>query len=374
MNPQLVKLGRVHRAMAEARLDLLLVNGPANVWYLSGYPLALSGLQGRGYGRNASVLLPVGGEPVLVPGFFEEQISRARAWTVDIEPFSDYVQIPVVAAAEIARRRGFALGRVGIEWEHLSAHFANALAEALPESQLVPADALLDELRAVKDAQETAGIEGTYARGAAAMREVLGQTSAGAAEVDVHNRLTVAMMRALWSEKVDGSVLSDSRIAEWNGQAGPRRLSAGDWVRLEYTCAAGGYPARLCRMGTVGQPSVSQADQYERYLDAAREGLRAVRPGILGSGVFKAFHTALVKRGLEPAGGAVGFGLGYAPVERPYLAAQERWPLQEGMVLSVEPSTREGFRANWIVVVGRAEPNSFEAPMPADKLFSIRAH
>lgn len=366
-----IVLDQVHRAMHSRAIDLLLVNSPANVWYLSGYPLALSGLQGRGYGRNATVLVPRGGNPVLVPGRFEEQISRARAWVTDIEPFEDYVQIPVVAAGEVAQRRGFPMSRIGIELEHLSVRFVGALACAFPHSELVPVDTMLDQIRAIKQNEEIAGITSVYADVCDAIRQALRKRPPAGRESELHNHITVAIIRGLWSEKVDGSVVAGERIAVWNGQALPIEIRPGGWVRLEYTCARDGYPARLCRMGVVGVPAAEQARRFRRYVGAVRTGLGILRPGVAGKDVWQALTESLMSGGLEPAGGAVGFGLGYGPIERPYLSEHEDEVLRPGMVLSIEPGTREGLRANWIAVLEPGGSRLVQTALPPEELITL---
>ncbi len=369
--PRVVDLARVHQAMARAGLEVLIVNSPSNLWYLSGYPLALSGLQGRGYGRNAAAILPAGGEPILVPGQFEEQIARARAWAVDIEPFSDYVVVPVVAAAEVIRRRGLPHNRVGVELAHLSEQFSRALHQALPRSELVPVDEMLDRLRAVKSPAEIEGFEATLRQSARGAKNALQGTRVRESEVDVHNRLAMGMITTLWSEKVDGGVLSGPRISLSNGQVSDRVLAAGDWVRLDYVCASGGYPARVCRTGTVGQPSSSQADIFRRYAEGVQLALQQLAPGMTGADVHARLKEAIDANQVGPVEGAVGYGLGYGPVERPFLATGETWTLTPAMVLSIEPLTADGLLASWLVVMGEKTARVVESEFPPDRLFAI---
>ncbi len=369
--PRVADLGRVHKAMTHARLDAILVNSPVNVWYLSGYPLALSGLQGRGYGRNASVLVPAGGEPILVPGRFEEQITRARAWATDVEPFNDYVEVPVAAAAGVLRRRGLPHTRVGIEEAHLSDRFMRALREALPGTEFVSADEMLDQVRAIKSAAEIDGIENALKRSVAGALNGLNSAQAGQRERDVHNHLVASTIRTLWSEKVDGSTLSGPRITLWNGQTTDRALASGDLVRLDYLCVSASFPARICRVGTVGKPSSSQADLFTRYAEAVREGIERLRGGVSGADAHAQITKALDAKRIQVAEGAVGHGLGYGPIERPFLAPGERWTLAPGMVLSVEPPTGDGLLASWLVVIGENGARVVDAPFPPNRLFTI---
>lgn len=372
MNTQsVVDLDRVHRAMAEQRLDALIVNSPANVWYLSGYPLALSGLQGRGYGRNASVVVPHKGAPILVPGFFEEQISRARAWATEIEPFGDYVMVPVAAAAQVLARRGLPRRRVGVELGHLSERFHRALREALPDSELVAADEMLDQLRAVKSAPEIAGIENALRRSAEGLKQGLAAAKAGGREIDVHNRLVESMIRALWSEKVDGSLLCGPRVSLWNAQVSDRLIAAGDWIRLDYTTALASYPARLVRMGVAGQPSAAQEGAFRRYAASVRQALDRLTSGMTAAAAYAQILDSLQASQVHVVEDTSGFGLGYGPIERPYLTAGESWKLAPGMVLSVEPRTVDGLQASWLVVVGEKTGRVVNSPLPPDELFAI---
>jgi Xaa-Pro aminopeptidase len=367
-----VDLDRVHRAMAEQQLDALIVNHGPNVWYFSGYPLALSGLQGRGYGRNASVIVPVKGDPILVPGFFEEQISRARAWAAEIEPFSDYIQVPVAAAAQVLQRRGLPHRRVGIELNHLSERFHRALWETLPDTDWVAADEMLDGLRAVKSSAEIAGIENTLRRSAEGVKKGLAAAKAGDREIDLHNRLVESMIRAMWSEKIDGSLLCGPRVPLWNAQVSDRPIASGDWIRLDYTTMLASFPARLSRMGVAGQPSAAQEGAFRRYAASVRQALEKVTPGMTGADAHTQIVDGLQASGVDVVEDAAGFGLGYGPVERPYLTPGETWKLQQGMALSVEPRTRSGLQASWLVVIGEKTARVVDSPLPPDELFVVQ--
>lgn len=368
---RVVDVKGVHQAMATARLDAIIANSPVNVWYLSGYPLALSGLQGRGYGRNASVVVPAGREPILVPGRFEEQITRARAWVTDIEPFNDYVEVPVAAAAEVMRQRGVPYGRVGVELEHLSERFMRALRQALPGTELVAADETLDGLRAVKSPTEIEGMESALKRAAKGAMDGLTGARAGQREFEVHTRIVGSLVRALWSEKVDGSTLSGPRTMLWNGQSGDRPLASGNWVRLDYTCVAASFAVRICRMGTVAQPSSAQADLFRRYGHGVREALPRLRSGVTGAKARALIAESLGAQKVQVFEGALGYGLGYGPVERPYLASSESWTLAPGMMLSVEPPTIDGLQASWLVLVTGTGVRVVDSPFPPEKLFTI---
>lgn len=369
--PRAADFKRLHDAMAADRLDAIIANSPENVWYLSGYPLAFSGLQGRGYGRNATVIVPAGREPILVPGKFEEQITRARAWATDIEPFNDYVEVPVAAAAEVIRRRELSHGRVGIEMEHLSERFMRALRAALPAAELVPADETLDRLRAVKSPAEIEGMEHALTRATKGALEGLAVARAGQREFELHTSVVDRLIRALWSEKVDGSTLSGPRTLLWNGQSGDRVLAPGDWVRLDYVCASASFAARVCRMGTVGQPSLEQADQLSRYGQGVRTALSRLRAGVAAAHAHALVAESLSAKKVRVVDGALGYGLGYGPIERPYLTSGETWTLAPGMVLSVEPPTDEGLQASWLVVIEERGARVVETSFPPEQLFTI---
>jgi Xaa-Pro aminopeptidase len=369
-NIQVVDLSRVHRGMSQAGIDLLLVNQPENVWYLSGYPLAITGLQWRGYGRSAVVLVPRGADPILVPGKFEVQITKARAWVKDLEPFDDYVTPPVVGAAEAIRRRGLNHRWIGIEREHLCDRFGQLLQEAFPDSEFVRADDLLAHLRARKGSIETAGVIKAYLSAAEAAASALNQATDARREIDLRNQLAFALMRTFWTAQMDVGVVSGPRISIHHGQAGERQFNHGDWIRIECTIVDASYPARVCRMGTCGSASTKQQAMYSGYVDACTRALGRVTVGMTGAGAYDAFRKELQNGGHTLLGG-VGFGLGYGVVEPPYLAAGSREVLEPGMTLSLEPMTDTGIGVNWTVLVEDGGLREVQSSFGPDRLFAV---
>jgi Xaa-Pro dipeptidase len=362
---------RVHRVMSDAGLDLLLLNAPANVWYVSGYPLALSGLQRRGYARNAVVIVPIGGPPILVVGAFEEQISRVGSWLSDIETFDDYLVPPVVGAAEVVKRRRLPRKFVGIEYDHLSERFSRLLRDALPEASIISADRLCETVRMSKDPHEIAGMEAAYQAASLAAAQVLQETTAGLSESDVRNRIMAVLVRTLWSERVDGSVLSGPRIVARNGQASERKLAPGDWVRLDYTFMHGSHAGRLSRMGAVGNPSGDQRERFRAYASACIEGIGQLRSGQTGAEVHERFRAEFARHAVGEVIGGAGSGIGYGPVEPPYLVPGETRRLISGAILSIEPMTADGLCANWMVHVQESGVRMLDCAFLSDALFVI---
>jgi Xaa-Pro aminopeptidase len=125
-------------------------------------------------------------------------------------------------------------------------------------------------------------------------------------------------------------------------------------------------------MGTIGEPTSAQQDLYQRYVDACTKAIQGLKLGMRGADASDGFNREFRGRGLSLLGWATGFGLGYGPVEPPYLSSAEELELHPGMVVSLEPMIKEGIRANWEIVVEESGARILDSPFAAERLFVAR--
>ena len=152
--PQEEFAGRVERARAvlESRgIDVLLVTGPENIFYLTGQ-------QTPGYYTYQALLLPVDGEPVFILRQLEVLNLVANSFLDRIEPYPDNAD-PVDVTVDAIRRAGWARMRIAVDeraWFMPIAIYKALLAEL---GDLVDGSGAIEQLRAVKSPSEIAKLE-----------------------------------------------------------------------------------------------------------------------------------------------------------------------------------------------------------------------
>ena len=328
-------VGKLELAMAERGLDALVATSPENVAWASG---AAPPSQKTVRSRLAAAIVPRHGGSELVAIALEGPVVRTQSRLDSIRLYEEFVEDPVLVFADSLRQRGLDSGLIGVEETHLSHADYEKLATALPAARLVRADALFAELRMVKTPSEIAAIRdiGTAAETIAA--EVFERFGAGSTEREIANFVAERYAEAGGDGLTMLVVASGPRSAAVNAPPTGRVLEPGDMLRLDIIGTKGRYHSDVARTAVVGEPTAEQQRVYDLLLGVHHRCLAALRPGALTSGVYRIYRDAMDEAGLPPYH-FVGHGLGITLHEDPFVNALSSIPLEEGMVLCIEPLT-----------------------------------
>ena len=131
-----------------------------------------------------------------------------------------------------------------------------------------------------------------------------------------------------------------------HGIPGPRRLHAGDLVKLDVTAELDGFYADACRTVAVGTPKPAAARLVSTAEGALKRGLAVARAGAPLNAIGGAVEEAVVARGAAVCGELSGHGIGRRIHEAPdvpnlFVPGLDE-PLTEGLVITVEPIIAAG--------------------------------
>lgn len=119
---------------------------------------------------------------------------------------------------------------------------------------------------------------------------------------------------------------------------GERTLRPGDLILLDFGCRVNGYCCDVTRMLSMGFPGNQVMQAYNAVRLAHRRCCEAIKPGAVCSDVDMLARDVIREAGYP---GAFSFALGHAigldVHEAPQLSPVCHEPLQQGMVLTVEP-------------------------------------
>ena len=143
-----------------------------------------------------------------------------------------------------------------------------------------------------------------------------------------------------------GTVLISVNDEVVHGIPGPRRLAAGDLVKLDVTVEKDGYIADAARSVIVE----SGSDLATRLVVCAREAFAAAlavaRAGTKVNAISRAVETTVRARGFTVMRGLTGHGVGRAIHEAPSVPNHydpwQRDVLTDGLVLTIEPIISAG--------------------------------
>jgi Xaa-Pro aminopeptidase len=317
---------RVSEQLAERGLDALLVTHLVNVRWLTGFT-----------GSNGLALVGVGEQRLFLTDFryltqAGEQLDAG--WRREIAPEILQTSASFVGGDGAPVRLGFDDATLSVkDYESLKGKLAEGV-------ELVPAGGLIEELRAVKDADEQAKIRAAAKLADDALTEVLSRGLAGRTERDVALDLEVTMRKA-GAEAVSFSPIVASGAHSALPHASPRdvEIPKNTLVTIDWGAQLDGYASDCTRTYATG-PDLDPRDRevYELVLRAQLESLAAVRAGAGGREVDAVARDVITAAGHgEHFGHGLGHGVGAEVHEGPRLSQRSEATLETGQVVTVEP-------------------------------------
>jgi Xaa-Pro dipeptidase len=280
--------------MEERGLDAVLVSGPENQYYLTGYET--TGF----HSFPQTLIVPREGSPLLVTRQLEES-NAAAAYALGSRGYRDDDN-PAEVLGLALYGLGLAEATLGVEkavpW--LTVRLFEALQRALPTATLVDVSGLVELMRAVKSPAEIAYMRQAAVAVAAGMRAGLAAIREGVNEREIAAAVFPARILAgshfvRNPTYITAGPRSALAHATWLG----RTLVQGDVVFLEMGANVRHYDAALIRTGIVGPPSDLLRSAANASLAGLTAALATVRAGIPASDVYRATRDAIAKEGCE---------------------------------------------------------------------------
>lgn len=315
------RLARVRKAMAERDIDVLFVEDPSNMAWLTGY-------DGWSFYVHQGVIVLHDADPIWWGRRQDANGAWRTVWMSEdrVAGYDDrYIQSPVRHAmqdlAERLRDLGYGGRRIGLELEnyYFSAKAYLTLREALPEAELVDATALVNWQRAVKSAEEVA-----FMRKAARISEKIVDGIVERVEPGLNkNELVGEILRdaARGAEDAWGDYAAIVPLLPSGADAAAPHLTwdgrpfvKGQATFFEIAGCYRRYHAPFCRTVFLGRPPQDMLDAEKALVDGLEAGLEAARAGNRAGQVADALFAALEKAGIRKEG-RCGYpiGLSYPP-------------------------------------------------------------
>ena len=332
---------RVSKRLAAEELDALLVTGPANLRYLTGFT-----------GSN--------GYAVVGPGIRRfvtdfRYVERARTEVPDF----DREQGPPQLLRALAEGWPDGPVRLGFDDEAVSVRTHARLAELLPDRvELAPASGVVEAERAVKEPGELARIRAAAALADDVYDWLVEWGIVGRTEQDVAVALEHQMrLRGASGPSFPSIVASGEQGALPHAEPRDVPIPRDVLVTLDIGARLDGYCSDCTRTWATGEIGDELRDVYALVLRAQLSALAAVRPGPTGREVDAVARDLIAEAGHgDEFGHGLGHGVGLEVHEAPRLSrhgADAR--LEPGNVVTVEPGVylpgRGGVRIEDLVTV-----------------------
>lgn len=324
----------LRNSLKASGIDALLVSGPANIRYLSGFS-----------GSSAHILITE------KHGFFFTD-SRYKSQVTDEPPAGLKVQIYKSSFADIMKRvERLGIKKLGIESSVFTMESYGRLKGLIASSatkfggvKMIPTTGFVEGARIVKDASELRSIRAAIEVSKRAFASIEKTWLLGRTEQEVAFALELAVRKPRKRGDVADAMGFDTIVASGRLGAKPHAvptdkvIKAGELVTIDMGVSLNGYNSDETRTYGVGRLSKRQRDIYATVKDAHDRAIEAVRPGVKASKVDSAARAYIKKAGFAKYfGHGTGHGVGLDVHEGPYIGPGNDTILRAGMVITIEP-------------------------------------
>jgi Xaa-Pro aminopeptidase len=324
--------------MEQEGYDALLLPGNAEATQ-RGYLRYVS--DWRLWGGKGFVVLPRQGEPVLILGAGSQpNWAKEVGWIEDIRAAQDMLD----EVAAVIQAHGLARGRIGIPGLHHVLLHGDALRlqALLPAATLVDATRSVDDVMAVKSAEELAGMADTYGRIVAALEVLKENLVPGRSEREV---MAAAVYKLAELGCLDGIAHLTHQIRPFFHPPTERVITPDDIIKVSLEFAGPtGYWIELAGIYSFQEPPERQVRFYQTTLKALGNVAAMLKPGAVGGDVTRAIEATyqddgwtITRRGLWD-----GHLIGLNVIRPPYGLIDDVNQFQENMVFNVHPGIMVG--------------------------------
>lgn len=331
MRPEIVL--RLQAMMREHALDAAILVSPENFAYACGFVVPSQPLMRW---RHAACVVTLDGRSAILAVDMETSTVRAKLPDAQLRSWGEFTDKPMAVLADLLREMGLAQARIGTELDYLPAGDFAELQRHLPEVELRAAEHLLARVRQIKTRTEIDHMRKLARIADSAIQRALNSVREGSSEMDIAAMLTRGVFEAGADSFKLMIVATGERSVFPNVGPTQRQLRAGDICRVEIFSVGNGYHAGVCRTAYVSTPPAEAERIWQNLVECKYLVLGMIKPGASSRAIYEAFIAHLGKLKLPPIR-FVGHGIGLHLHEKPYLAAHADVPLEEGMVLGIEP-------------------------------------
>lgn len=320
-------------------LDALVTMSPENFTYVSGaYVLTVAKIRPR----QAFAVLPVDKDPFIVICKIEEGLTRSESWITDLRTYIEFAENPIDQLVVALKGAGLDRARIGMDMDYLPASSHERLMAALPELKLVNTTEAVAAVRSIKTPQVVDLLETTTKQTHRAVLDAMAAASLGESERQMADRIASNII----TYGADGTLFmcfsSGKRTAEPHHIAEPDMFPQdGEMIRFDVGGTYGPYASDFARTYSAGSPSDMQKQTYAALVDAQIKTIEAVGPGVVAEDLFHLCVEEFKKNGIPFHMPHIGHSFGVELHETPMIRPGDKTKLQPGMVLNIEPGTRD---------------------------------
>lgn len=315
---------RLLASMRDKKFPAFFISRPVNVRYVSGYT-----------GEDSWLLITEKEKYFITDPRYTEQ-AAIECPDYRIVEWRDAHGSVAKALSALAAETG--VSAIGFESEHLTVSQYQAF-EREVKAELIPADGIIETLRADKTPEEIAKLRIACDIACRAFEMILRDIRVGVTEKELAARLSYYMVIQGADTQPYGNILiSGPRTSLLHGIPSNRAIEYGDLVLMDFGCQYHGYLSDMTRTVVVGKATAKQREVYaleHRMVDAMLDFLK---DGVSAADAYRAGAKVLEGTEYLPYHyTGVGHGVGMFVHELPFMSPKTQDTIHADNVITVEP-------------------------------------
>lgn len=337
MNSNIYEIRRenLKKLMAEHDLDCMLVNFPANRYYLSGFELH----DGQCNESSGYLIITSKGDDYLCTDSRFLETAKSLWDEERIILYKGGTAEEISAQLEIVGKKYYAHKSpvIGVE----ASLFHDFYSKLSSKHTIAPADGLVEELRVIKDAQEIQVLRKSAALNHAMFEYLPTSFKIGQSEADIAWNVEKYFREHGASENSFPPIVAINQHAARPHHEPDKNtfIEENCHILIDVGARLDGYCSDQTRTFWFGE---KQNPRFTQILEATKKAqalaIKTLRPGISGKEPFKIAWNHFDSLGLASAfTHSLGHGVGIEVHESPRLSSKSTDILRAGMLVTVEP-------------------------------------
>lgn len=345
-----VLIKKIDKSLQKSGFDGLIISGWDNINYLTGTMLPFA----PDYPHRKVILLYTEKSSILFGTVDWTQFVKKQGWNGEVCILSENCpkfefEAKIKSGIE---RIGLSQSKIGVDCCKTSEDTWQSLLSICSSGSLESCDALLRDLRMIKEEEEVQKIAKSSRFGELGIVATLNH-SEGTIDAVSFSRAEAAERVRVHVAEFGGhavgnlTALQNDDIGRYFG-LNHGRLSSGGFVRYDLTTQYDGYWSSSGRTAWIGKAPAEAKKAYCDNIALKNFASDLLKPGQICGNIFREVETKASERGIPLlAAAGIGYGIGTSERENPYLIRSDDTILAENMVLALDLFTI-GPKKEWI--------------------------
>jgi len=313
------RVKRIKRLLRRQGDDALLLSGPANVTYVTGF-----------MGDDSWALLTANAVFLLTDSRYTEQAADQCPGCRIIERSE-----PMTKAVGMLLSRYKSVGSIAVE-NSISIAQLKSLRKNV-KKRIKPVAGLVENIRRCKDDDEVKAIRKAARIASQALVASLRKMKPGVTESELAGLVEYHMRKLGARPSFETIVAFGPNASRPHHQSSKRKLKKNDTVLIDFGVKVAGYCSDMTRCFAVGKPPGLFEKVYKVVHDAQSAAIAKIKAGVSLKAVDEAARKVIREHGFEPHGHGTGHGLGLEVHELPIVGPKSKGKLEIGDVITIEP-------------------------------------